>query len=83
MQYDFDSDEEYDYLPPARAVARGVMASATRPATRARRAGRGDRPVRKRRRTRGTSGNNAQPQAEGVARCVIDLIGDEQGVVFG
>lgn len=76
-QYDHDSDEEYDYLPPARAVRGGAEASATRPATRTRTAGRGDLPVRKRRRTGGASGSNAEPQAEEIARCVIDLTGDE------
>lgn len=77
-QYDLDSDEEHDYSP-ARTVARGVrgaMASATRPATRARGGG-CDRPVRKRRRIGGTSGSNTEPQTEGAARHVIDLTGDE------
>ena len=76
-RYDHDSDEEYDYLPPARAMRGGAGASATRPATRTRTAGRDDRTVRKRRRTGRTSGSHAGPQAEEMARCVIDLTGDE------
>jgi hypothetical protein len=70
-QYDLNSDEEYDYQPPVRAVRGDPGASATRTA------GRGDRPVRKRRRTGGTSRSNAEPQAEEMARYVIDITGDE------
>ena len=75
-RYDLDSDEEYDYLPPTRAGARGTGAPAAIPATRARRAGRGDYPQRKRQRFSKTSRSNAELEAEGSARCVIDLTGD-------
>jgi len=59
-RYELDSDEEYDYLPPTRAGARGTGAPAAIPATRAKRAGRGDYPQRKRRRAGKTSGSNAE-----------------------